>query len=201
VGGFFPSLFGLFVFMRYFGVFFFETTFGYRHFHDNSVKQNHLGVYLKKILYGILIKLGMDPNRWKTCRSQNKVIATVNKMLDVNYLYKRIEYLERAISVLLDEHQLKGIYLTKTSIRNANDHYKRQRIRDKVVKYLHQRCDQEIERWRKEKIKAKGSKLHINEGKTTSPCNSYKIIKKIVFQGRIYSAGEKFNGFKTKINF
>jgi hypothetical protein len=96
---------------------------------------------MKKILYGILIRLGMDPDRWKTCKSQDNILDTVNKMLDVNYLYRRIEYLERAISVLLDEHQLKGIYLTKSSIREANDHYKRQRIRDKVVKYLHHRCD------------------------------------------------------------
>jgi hypothetical protein len=71
-------------------------------------------------------------------------------VLDVSYLYQRIEFLERAISVLLDEHQLKGIYLTKVSIAEANDSYKRHRIRDRVIKYLFKRCDLEVDQIRKE---------------------------------------------------
>ena len=79
----------------------------------------------------------------------------MNKVLDVDYLYKRIEFLESAISVLLDEHQLKGIYLTKTNITQAKNHYKRHRMRDKVVKYLFKKCSLEVDEEKKEILKPK----------------------------------------------
>ena len=36
---------------------------------------------------------------------------TVNYLLDVIYLHKRIDFLERALPILLEEHQLKGLHL------------------------------------------------------------------------------------------
>lgn len=33
------------------------------------------------------------------------------KLLDTIYLYKRIAFLEEAISILLERHQLKGLHL------------------------------------------------------------------------------------------
>ena len=90
VGGIFPALFGLFFFMRYFGIFFYETTFAYLHFKDRSARENHFGVYLKQVIYGVFVMMGMNPDRWKICKSKKTLLKTVNKMLDVNYLYKRI---------------------------------------------------------------------------------------------------------------
>jgi hypothetical protein len=54
---------------------------------------------------------------------------------------------------MLDEHQLKGIYLTKVSITEASDHYKRRRMRDRVIKYLFKKCDLEVDETQKEVIK------------------------------------------------
>lgn len=41
--------------------------------------------------------------------------------MDVVYLQQRIEYLEKAISVLMEDHHLKGIYLTNIKKRKEID--------------------------------------------------------------------------------
>jgi hypothetical protein len=67
VGGIFPSIIGVFFFMRLFGIYFYETTFAYEHFHDSSVKYNHFGAYLKKVIYGTLKFFGFQLNNWNIC--------------------------------------------------------------------------------------------------------------------------------------
>ena len=47
-------------------------------------------MYIKKKIYEILTTLGMDPDRWEICKDQNRLLELTNKMLDINYLYKRI---------------------------------------------------------------------------------------------------------------
>ena len=59
-----------------------------------------------------------------------------NKMLDVNYLYKRIEFLETAISSVLSDHQLKGVYLSQVTIRSAEKQFTKHILRDRLIKYL-----------------------------------------------------------------
>ena len=51
VGGVFPALFAAFFFMKFFGLYFFEMTFAFRHFKCNEVKENNFGTYVKKTLY------------------------------------------------------------------------------------------------------------------------------------------------------
>lgn len=38
---------------------------------------------------------------------------TVNRLIDILYLYNRIEFLERALEVILDEHQIKALHLMR----------------------------------------------------------------------------------------
>lgn len=38
---------------------------------------------------------------------------TVNRLIDILYLYNRIEFLERALGVILDEHQIKALHLMR----------------------------------------------------------------------------------------
>jgi hypothetical protein len=57
-------------------------------------------------------------------------------MLDVDYLFRRIEFLECAISSLFDDYQLKGIYLTQVNLSMANKQYKKQRIRERLINFL-----------------------------------------------------------------
>jgi hypothetical protein len=60
-------------------------------------------------------------------------------MLDITYLYQRIEFLECAVSVLLTPHQLKGIYLSRASVSDADNRFKRHKLRDYMVKFLDRR--------------------------------------------------------------
>ena len=65
---------------------------------------------------------------------------TVNYLLDVIYLHKRIDFLERALPILLEEHQLKGLHLVHDlTVEEANKNYKEYQIRDKLITYLHSR--------------------------------------------------------------
>ena len=60
--------------------------------------------------------------------------------MDVGYLQRRIEFLERAITVLLDRHHLKGLHLLSRMTREeADDHYQQHKFRDRVVSYFRQR--------------------------------------------------------------
>ena len=52
---------------------------------------------------------------------RDKLSSSVNHMMDVVYLQKRISFLERAIAVVLEEYQLKGIYLHRTRKRREVD--------------------------------------------------------------------------------
>ena len=67
----------------------------------------------------------------------------MNAITDINYLFSRIEFLESAISVLLDSHQLKGIYLSRCRLKKSDDSFKRHRLRDRIVKFLHKKNEKE----------------------------------------------------------
>ena len=77
--------------------------------------------------------------RWKITEKRSKINNIVNNLLDINYMFRRIDFLESAISILLDEHQLKGVYLSRQNIKEFDNHFKKHRIRDRVVKYLNKK--------------------------------------------------------------
>ena len=63
---------------------------------------------------------------------------TVDRILDVTYLNKRILFLEEAISLIFEPHQLKGIYLLHTLNKEQNEYRLSQhKLRDRLVSYLH----------------------------------------------------------------
>lgn len=73
----------------------------------------------------------------------------INSLMDVVYLQKRIEYLENAISVLLEEHHLKGIYLFHQIKRKEVDkNYELHQLRNKI-KYVLRKRKGEAEKDRK----------------------------------------------------
>ena len=62
---------------------------------------------------------------------------TVNHLLDVIYLQKRIDFLERALPILLEQHQLKGLHLIHDlTVDEAQNNYRKYQIRDQLVAYL-----------------------------------------------------------------
>ena len=89
VGGFFPALFAFFFFMKYFGFYYYESLFTLLHFKCPEAKDIGIQMYFKRLLYSFLSKLGLASG-WKIAQRQAEINEFANKMLDVNYLYKRI---------------------------------------------------------------------------------------------------------------
>lgn len=46
---------------------------------------------------------------------------TVNNLLDIPYLQKRIDFLETALSVMLEQHQLEALYLCQDLTKAKTD--------------------------------------------------------------------------------
>ena len=58
VGGIFPALLALFFFMNAFGLYFFEMSFAFMHFHCKEVKKYDFVHFLKKVVYSVFTRLG-----------------------------------------------------------------------------------------------------------------------------------------------
>ena len=136
VGGIFPALFGMFFFMKFFGMYFYEMTFAYQHFKCRETRYNTFGHFLKITIYQALNKLGCRPKNWIIAKRQCEINTLINKMLDINYLYKRIEFLETGLSAVLDDHQLKGVYLSQVTLKNADQQFQKHKLRERIIKYL-----------------------------------------------------------------
>ena len=66
--------------------------------------------------------------------------TAVNQILDVIYLQKRIDFLERALPILLEDHQLKGLHLIHDlTVDEAEKKFKEHQLRDRLVAFLHDR--------------------------------------------------------------
>ena len=83
--------------------------------------------------------------------------------------------MEKAISIIFDEHQLKGIYLSQVSLQQAHQDYKKRQLRDRIVKYLHRKAIQtklkkESERIATEDELNNEKKLHFRKTKTNLGC-------------------------------
>ena len=45
--------------------------------------------------------------------------------------------------MVLEKHQLKGIYMTHSSIRSAGHQLKRHKLRDRMIRYLNKKAKEE----------------------------------------------------------
>jgi hypothetical protein len=53
--------------------------------------------------------------------------------MDVVYLHKRITFLERGITVLLEKHQLRGLYLLQRASKEETDrNYENHKLRIRI---------------------------------------------------------------------
>ena len=72
---------------------------------------------------------------------------TVNHLLDVVYLQKRIDIIERALPILLEDHQIKGLYLMRSKTREEADYlYQEHQLRDRLIGYLGEQKELKIEK-------------------------------------------------------
>ena len=111
-------------------------TFATLHFRSRETRGFNFGTFLKQMLYHLFTAMGYNMKNWKIAERRSRINKIINNLLDINYLFKRIEFLENAISVIFEEYQLKGIFLSRTKIKESDTIYKKHRIRDRIVKYL-----------------------------------------------------------------
>jgi hypothetical protein len=94
----------------------FEVTLGASLFHnknekeENELKKYNFFSFLAHLLYIVSGSLGCSPN-WKKIKKYDECRLEMKKQLDISYLLERVFFLERTINNLLEEHQLKGLYL------------------------------------------------------------------------------------------
>jgi hypothetical protein len=65
------------------------------------------------------------------------------KQLDILYLLKRVAFLERSLSFLFTDHQLKGIYLSSQctiaeAIHMRRNHKLKERLKESIEGHNHQ---------------------------------------------------------------
>jgi hypothetical protein len=93
IGGLFPAIIALFFFMKYFGEYLFQVSFAHYLFKTQETESRNFLQYLKKGAYSVLMSFGLEPQSWATTKRQIEINDLVNRLLDVTYLYKRIEFL------------------------------------------------------------------------------------------------------------
>ncbi len=80
--------------MQYFSLYFLEMKFAREHFKATDKQKINFCNFLKRGIYKILTALGCSLDEgWSEIKSQVETTKTVSKVLDVSYLFKRIELL------------------------------------------------------------------------------------------------------------
>jgi hypothetical protein len=136
VGGIFQAIIGIFFFMALFGRFFFEFKFAKKYYRSDSLKTFTFTQFLQQMLYKGLEWCNCPPD-WGEVKERHELQRTVNHLLDVVYLQKRIDVLERALPIMLEEHQVKGLYLMPGRTRQEVDEmYQKHQLRDRLITYF-----------------------------------------------------------------
>lgn len=135
---------GIFAFMLIFGRIFFELKFARIYFkaddYFDAQKTKDFGFrkLIKQQIYKLLKSINRAPKQWESEQRRYQYQETVNQLLDITYLQRRIDTLERAMSIILTEPQMKGLYLAQPkNIKGTQETYKKHQLRDQVINYLH----------------------------------------------------------------
>ena len=63
------------------------------------------------------------------------------------YLHRRIDFLEKTLPLLFEEHQLKGLYLVHGKTKEeADENYHNHRLRDRLISFLNDANEQDKQR-------------------------------------------------------
>lgn len=85
--------------------------------------------------------LNVDMENWKETEEYHKMHKIVNNhLLDVIYLYKRLEYVERTLEILLESHQKKVLHLMRNkTFSEAEDNYQLYQMKGNLAKLINKR--------------------------------------------------------------
>ena len=116
--------------------FMFEMRFAEYYFNNDAARDVGFFAWLRQGFFGLVKDTPVQPN-WEKTEERGKLRDTVSKVLDIFYLHKRIAFLERALTILLDKHQLKGLHLAHNLTKEESDEkFKSYRLRERVVTFL-----------------------------------------------------------------
>jgi hypothetical protein len=110
--------------------------FASEYFRSRESKTYNFASFMKQMVFNLIKDTHWRPD-WKIVEAREHMKDTVNKVLDVIYLNKRIQFLEEAISMLFEPHQLSCIHLLHSfSPQQTEDQFKNHRFRDRLVFFL-----------------------------------------------------------------
>ncbi len=116
MGGIFNSILAVFFFMSLFGRYYFEMKFAEYYFNSKEARGAGFLTWIKQMVYNVLAPTPLRPD-WEIMEKRNSLQTTVNKILDIFYLHKKIAYLEQSLTLLLEPHQIKGMHLVHTQTK------------------------------------------------------------------------------------
>lgn len=122
VGGLVPIFMIVFVWLNYYALSHFEMTFIKKLHSDQKAKEYGIFYFISKFVYSVLTLFKFNLDEWIRTREYHKMHKTVNKLIDILYLYKRLEFIERALEVLLDDHQIKVLHLMRNKTFSEAEH-------------------------------------------------------------------------------
>ena len=116
VGGLMGTILALIFILDFFSEKAFGASLASEVYHDDdnqhiSSTKFHIGYVIPIAIKEILGAFGCDVCNWESTDYYMRCIDEVDSQLDVAGLLKRIIYLEKVASVLLDEHQLQTLHL------------------------------------------------------------------------------------------
>lgn len=87
--------------------------FALKYFRKKETNNFGFFTFLKQSVWGGLSRVGCQLN-WQKGKKREQLSRAVQDMMNVVYLQRRLEYLERAMTILLEPHHRKGLQLIKS---------------------------------------------------------------------------------------
>lgn len=114
----------------------FQMKFAEIMFKSRDAQHFSFSSYVKQKLYNLFSDTRCEPN-WEVEKKRKSINDASVNLLDVFYLYKRVGFLEEAISILMEKHHLKGLHLIHSLTKEeADSRHKSHNFRNRVVFYL-----------------------------------------------------------------
>lgn len=147
---------GLFLFcilllgvLKWFSQSFFDMAVAADIYHDRESKDYHLGYYLAQRVLSLGKWIGLV-EKWETPEHFNNVEEKVSSLRDIAYQESRINFLEMALSLLLEKHQLKVLHLAnRQNLGSAFKKFETHRLKKDVLRYFRSKNEDSQEAKRK----------------------------------------------------
>ena len=117
--------------------------FAHLYFKTQEASSFGFFAFLKQLTFNVLSALGFKP-KWDLSDKRERMRDTVKNMMNVIYLQRRVDFLEKSITILLDRHHLKGLHLLhRLTKKEADKNFRENGFRDRLISYFRQRHRQD----------------------------------------------------------